>query len=133
MEPGVGGPAVSRNIPIRVDVHREEKRIKTVCQNTDKTINNNCLVSEDKTPGGGEKSDTDKPPVLPRSQSGPRTNGGEGGGPGVNSPHHPGVRRNTGVIDTQPDTQAEKKQQFENIQGQLEVQISTYRLRYILT
>ena len=121
-------PGVSRNIPIRVDVHREEKRIKTVCQNTDKTINNNCLVSEDKTPGGGGgKSDTDKPPVQSRVKSVAQTNGAEeesgAGGPSVNSPHHPGVLRNsTGVTDSPADIHDNTIQQFENIQEQLEVQ-----------
>ena len=121
-------PGVSRNIPIRVDVHREEKRMKTVCQNTDKTINNNCLVSQDKTrPVGGGQSDTDKPPVQSRVESRLRTNGGEeesggAGGRSVNSPrHHGALRHKTGATDTQADTEADTIQQFENIHGQLEV------------
>ena len=127
MEPGVGGPAVSRNIPIRVDVHREEKRIKTVCQNTDKTINNNCLVSSDKTlPAGGGQTDTDKPPVQSRLESRLQSKGGEeepgggGGGQSVNCPSQHGALRNkTGTTERNADN---TRQQFENIQGQLEVQ-----------
>ena len=100
--------------------------MRTVCQNTDKTINNNCLVSQDKTrPAGGGQTDTDKPLIQSRVESRLLTNGAEeesgGGGRSVNSPHHHGVLRNKTKLDTQPDTQPDTIQQFENIQEQLEV------------
>ena len=102
--------------------------MKTVCQNTDKTINNNCLVSPDKTlPAGGGQTDTDKPPVQSRPESRLESNGGEeeaggAGGRGVNGPRHHGVLRNK-TSDRQADREADNtRQQFENIQGQLEVQ-----------
>ena len=57
-----------------------------------------------------------------------RASGGEGelggaGGRRGNSPHHNGALINkTGATDTQADTQADTRQQFENIHGQLEVE-----------
>ena len=89
--------------------------MKTVCQNTDKTINNNCLVSEDKTPtAGGGPSDPDKPPVQSRTKGAEVVFGA--GGPSVNSPRHRGVS----------DSHTDKIHQFDNIQGQLEVQTPSH-------
>ena len=104
-----------------------------VCQKTDRTINNNCLVSEDKTrPAGGGQSDTDQPPVQSRAPgsrirtSNEATEESGGGGRSVNSPDHlGGVRNKTGATDAQTDAQTGTIQQFENIQGQLEVQTAS--------